>query len=107
MHGCVSLFFSVFVFLLLLMSVFNFCPFFDFAKDNHQPSIVNSPPSNLNHQTCIYMPFSSVKMNHKIEKNTAICHCNICMAYIMKKIWQKNVKKMCFWCMLLKISVIL
>ncbi len=82
------------------MSVFNFCPFFDFAKDNHQPSTIN-------HQTCIYMPFSSVKMNHKIEKNTAICHCNICMTYIMKKIWQKNVKKMCFWCMLLKISVIL
>ena len=96
------------------MSVFNFCPFFDFAKDNHQPSTlnpqlstINHQLSTINHQTCIYMPFSSVKMNHKIEKNTAICHCNICMAYIMKKIWQKNVKKMCFWCMLLKISVIL
>ncbi len=61
------------------MSVFNFCPFFDFAKDHHQPSTIN-------HQSCMYIPFYSVKMSPKFEKNTAICQRNICTTYIMKKI---------------------
>lgn len=89
------------------MSVFNFCPFFDFAKDHPQPSSLNPQPLTLHPQSCMYIPFYSVKMSPKFEKNTAICQRNICTTYIMKKIWQKNVKKMCFWCMLLKISVIL
>lgn len=71
------------------MSVFNFCPFFDFAKDHHQPS-------TLHPQSCMYIPFYSVKMSPKFEKNTAICQRNICTTYIMKKIWQKKVKKNVF-----------
>ncbi len=35
-------------------------------------------------------------MSRKNVKNTAICQRNICVTYIMKKIWQKNVKKNVF-----------
>lgn len=35
-------------------------------------------------------------MSRKNVKNAAICQRNICVTYIMEKIWQKNVKKNVF-----------